>query len=379
MRAEAKMKISICVSDLNAVLKNVSRAVDAKGVSPWMSGILLETDGEDKLVATATNGMQTITQSTTCTVSVGGKILLDGKLFTSIASKLPNGDCEIDATSGKRANIKMHGYSTNLSLLDPSDFVSKGDCVGETKTLYVVASELINAFKTVFYAMAVQDTRAQLIAANMCYKGDKVFVCGLNGFQFGVYGFKASLSAGATEWDTTIPRKCVSDIMSLIPPTDKEIQITTDGTHAVVTYDNISVKTILVAGAYINYQQIIKSTVANIKVMADVKQLKGAVERVMILCEGKNRVLRVYVNSNDGTLTVAAKGETGDATEQIECPIEGGDIEIAFNGQYVLDALGAITDEKALLTFDSPVRAALLKAANDGKWLHCLLPVRTNN
>lgn len=367
------MKISFSVSELNAALKNVYKAVDTHGVSAWMSGILLETDNEDGLIVTGTNGSQTITQRVTCNVIAGGKALLDGKLLASVVAKLPTGECTLDATDKKKATIKTRENSTNISLLDPSSFVTKGDCEGETKAMLVNAADFISALKTVIYAVAIQDTRHTLMGVNMSTNGNSVHICGLSGVQMAVARF--STNASGNDWNIIIPRKVISDIISLIPVDSGEVAIQTDDRHCVFSYGNMHIKTQLIAGEFIRYQQVIENTAIQTKVLFDTKLLKNAVERVMILGEGKNKLLRVEVDE-DGVVAVSARGETGDAVERIDCSVDGPPMAVHFNGQFVLDSLGVVGDEKAVLSLSTPSGAAFIKADGKGNWLHCLLPVR---
>jgi DNA polymerase-3 subunit beta len=82
----------------------------------------------------------------------------------------------------------------------------------------------------------------------------------------------------------------------------------------------------------------------------------------------------------------------GSAEEELPCEFDGSPLTIAFNPSYLLDALGALQSPRALLTFTTPNRPALMRpgpdrAADDGTpadpepapdagYLHLLMPVR---
>lgn len=368
------MKFNVGTSDFGNALKRASKAVDGKNVCTWMSGILLEADeNSGVVVATATNGAQTISERINCNVLCSGTILLDGKLLTDIVSKLPMGECEIDATDGKKAAVKARGYKTNLSLLNPKEFVCKGDCEGETISASMAASSFVGAIKTVLYAAAIQDTRATLVGINIESKGDgKANFCGLNGFQLAVN--RIEMNTNGKPMNIIVPRKCAADIVSLIPATEKEVTMVTDGKHVVFSYENMVVKTQLVAGEYINYRVIIAGKEAITEVAFDTRLFKSAVERVMLLGDGRNKLLRLSVQ--DGRMSVSARGDIGDAVEEIECRVQGEDIQSAYNGQYLLDALSTIAEDEAKFTFNSALGPAFIKSTSGAGYLHCVLPVR---
>ena len=137
------MKIRSSSHDLNAVLKDVTRATEAKAVVTWMTGVLIETDG-DRIKAVCTNGTQTIIRYAECQTDVEGKVLLDAKLLLNVASKLPSCTCVLDATSGKKVVIKAEESKTNMALMDADAFVLPAN-VEKKFSFTCVASKLFNA------------------------------------------------------------------------------------------------------------------------------------------------------------------------------------------------------------------------------------------
>jgi DNA polymerase-3 subunit beta len=51
----------------------------------------------------------------------------------------------------------------------------------------------------------------------------------------------------------------------------------------------------------------------------------------------------------------------GSAEEELPCELDGTPLTIAFNPSYLLDALGALHTSRALLTFTTPNRPALMR------------------
>jgi DNA polymerase-3 subunit beta len=115
-----------------------------------------------------------------------------------------------------------------------------------------------------------------------------------------------------------------------------------------------------------------------------------AVKRVQLVTD---RVAQVRMEFGDEGLRLAAGGdEVGSAEEELPCELDGSPLTIAFNPSYLLDALGALQSPRALLTFTTPNRPALMRpgpdrATDDGApadpepaidagYLHLLMPVR---
>lgn len=364
------MKIRISSHNLNALLKDVTRATEAKAVVTWMSGVLIETDG-DRIKAVCTNGTQTIIRYAECQTDVEGKVLLDAKLLLNVASKLPSCTCVLDATSGKKVVIKAEESKTNMALMDADAFVLPAS-VEKKFSFTCIASKLFNAFKNVLYATPVQDTRATLTGVNIQSKNDTVHLCGMDGFRMGISKVEAQIEG--EDFNIIIPRKSVVDIMGVFPADESELTIASDGKHIFVSNGATEMNSQLVAGEYVKYKQIITNTKTSCKAMFNTQQLKDAISRAMVMCEGKNNLLKLVVDT-DG-VTVSGMGDVGDSTELVGCVVNGDGLEVGFNGRLLFEAINAISEDEAVFQFSSSVGPAMLTSVDRGGWMHVVLPVR---
>lgn len=365
------MKIRISSHELNAILKDVTRATEAKAVVPWMSGVLMETDG-DKIKAVCTNGTQTIIRHADCQTDSDGKVLLDAKLLLNVASKLPSCTCVLDATSGKKAVIKAEGSKTNMAIMDAGTFVLPAS-VEQKFSFTCITAKLFNAFKNVLYAIPAQDTRATLTGVNIQSKNDTLHLCGMDGYRMGISTVDAQIEG--SDFNIIVPRKTVVDMMSVFEADDSKLTISSDGKHIFVSSGNIEMTSQLVAGEYVNYKQVITNTRATCKAMFNTQNLKDAISRAMVMCEGKNNLLKLIVDA-DG-VTVSGMGDAGDSTEIVGCVVNGDGLEVGFNGRLLFEAINAISEDEAVFQFSTSVGPAMLTSADRGGWMHVVLPVRT--
>jgi DNA polymerase-3 subunit beta len=88
--------------------------------------------------------------------------------------------------------------------------------------------------------------------------------------------------------------------------------------------------------------------------------------------------------SADGLVLEAGGGEDAQASEGLDCSYEGEPMTIAFNPAYLLDGLGAIDSDTAVVSFTTPSKPAVLtgkrsgdgEAAGSGDYSYLLMPVR---
>jgi DNA polymerase-3 subunit beta len=105
-----------------------------------------------------------------------------------------------------------------------------------------------------------------------------------------------------------------------------------------------------------------------------------AVRRVALVAE---RNTPVRLSFTDGAVTLeAGQGEDAQASEAVESTLVGEEVSIAFNPQFLLDGLGALSTPFARLSFTQPQKPAVitgqaeLEGGDDGLYRYLLMPVR---
>jgi len=109
-----------------------------------------------------------------------------------------------------------------------------------------------------------------------------------------------------------------------------------------------------------------------------VAPLVEAVRRVALVAD---RNTPVRLEFADGSLTLSAGGEDeGRAEENLEVGYDGDPITTAFNPQFLLDGLGALTAPTARLLFTSANKPVVLRpdadGAASGEYTYVMMPVR---
>ena len=98
----------------------------------------------------------------------------------------------------------------------------------------------------------------------------------------------------------------------------------------------------------------------------EVDQLVEKVKRAMILA--KDNASRVRFKGEGDQIVLAARSEEkGEAKEEVPMVAQNGDIEIAFNGKYVQDALSQMDQHGVRIEMTENSRPAVFKPADDDK------------
>ena len=137
----------------------------------------------------------------------------------------------------------------------------------------------------------------------------------------------------------------------------------------------------MLAADFPKYQSLLPSesnTVAQIRA----ESLKEAVKRVALVLD---REQPVSIHFSQSEAIVRAGGGSGDiakAEEVIECLTTGEDIIIAFNPHYLLDGLGVLDGDIAVIAMTQPSKPAVITSSKDidgeqdSSFKYLIMPIR---
>jgi DNA polymerase-3 subunit beta len=170
-----------------------------------------------------------------------------------------------------------------------------------------------------------------------------------------------------------IPRKAVIELQRLAS-TEGEVEIAISNNHVRIQFGGIRFTSKLIDGRFPDYGRVVPASPSKI-LMVNRDMLRAALNRTAILSNEKFRGIRVTLKS--GTLVLQAHNpEQEEAEEELELNYSGEDMEIGFNVNYLLDALGAIDTADVELGFTDANSSCLMHApgATDSKYV--VMPMR---
>jgi DNA polymerase-3 subunit beta len=130
----------------------------------------------------------------------------------------------------------------------------------------------------------------------------------------------------------------------------------------------------LIDGRFPEYGRVIPSNPKNL-LRADRGLLRQALQRTAILSNEKYRGVRLEIGEN--VLTMHANNpEQEEATETLEVEYDGEGMEIGFNVNYLLDALGAVEAEQVELRLTDGNSSCLIAAPGNDMAKYVVMPMR---
>jgi DNA polymerase-3 subunit beta len=129
-------------------------------------------------------------------------------------------------------------------------------------------------------------------------------------------------------------------------------------------------------GQYPAYRQLIPRQFQR-QITIDRRQLLSAVERIAVLADQKNNIVKFSIDSVNEQLSLSVEAQdVGSGRESMPAQVSGESLDIAFNVKYLIDGLKALSTSDIQIqmnTADSPV---ILTPLGGLKMTYLIMPVQ---
>jgi len=174
-----------------------------------------------------------------------------------------------------------------------------------------------------------------------------------------------------------IPGKVLNELGKIMADDETPVTFTMDKTRLTASFGTTVLSSVLLAGEYINYKQILPSDWQS-RVKVNRSALNNAIDRASLMArEGKNNLIRMHID--EGALAITSNAELGDVLEELEIQLEGKTIDIAFNARYISDVIRNISDDELCMRFNSNVSPCVICPPQGDQYTYLVLPVRVFN
>jgi DNA polymerase-3 subunit beta len=179
-----------------------------------------------------------------------------------------------------------------------------------------------------------------------------------------------------------VPARSMQEIGRILADSqeDAEIRITPNRAQMIVELPDVMLVTRLIDGTFPDLEQIIPQS-WNTRSVISREVLLGATRRAEIFARSNNDVIKfaldpASMSEGIGKLTVTATAaDTGDNRDELDAQIEGGQLEVAFNGRYLTEVLSVLDSPSIALELQGPNAAGVFRPVDDDKFVHVIMPM----
>lgn len=386
------MKLVCSQAELNASLQLVSRAVATRPTHPVLANVLLTADaGTGRLSLTGFDLSLGIQTSLPAAVETSGAITLPAKMFGEIVARLatdspislscPEGEEQLELTN-LSGSYKMRGM--------PADDYPDLPLAQSGTPIRFHAEALVKGLRATLFASSPDENKQLLTGVHLRLDGEGLECAATDGHRLAVQRLSHAVEATANpeaevagadgaDFAVTVPARSLRELERILSGRGSQEPLSLfceRGQVVVLSADQVLTSRSL-DGTYPNYRQLIPPSFQR-RLVLDRRAFIAALERVAVLADQHNNVVKISADPAAGTATIRADAQdVGSGSESLAATIEGDAIEIAFNVRYLLDGLKAMGSDQVVLQCNAATTPAVLAPVGaDEAFTYLVMPVQ---
>ncbi|MGE6401605.1 DNA polymerase III subunit beta [Bacillus cereus] len=375
------MEFIINHKQFTQALSEVSKAISTKTLIPILSGIKITADQFGiTLIASNSNIFiekfipSSLKEEQIATILKAGSIIVPAKYFIEIIKKMPS-EILIKSMNEQLITIQSDEITLHLNGLSANEFPNVPLIDNHTE-IQVETEQLIEVFKQTVFAAAKNESRPVLTGVHFVIDHNKLICAATDSHRLALREITISSHA---KLNCVVPSSTISELLKLMNSNSNLVYIYLSESHIIFKFGTITLYSRLIEGKYPNISGLIPNesqTVINI----DRKQILQGVDRSSLLASewANNNVNLEIIDASTIQISSNASqiGKISE-TQQIDAIQGEKQLNISFDGRYMVDTLKAIKEDRVTLSFGGSMRPILIEAGEQSAAVYLISPVRT--
>lgn len=361
------MKFSINQSEFLNALSIVQKGVSSRSTLPVLSGIFVETQGDEVRFQT-TDLELSIQYTASSLVEDEGATVFPGKLIVDIVKNLPDAAVHVETTDDM-AVISCDSSSFSIKCLNPIDFPAFPQVIPEQQ-ISLPFDSFSSMARKVCRVVSKDESRAILTGVLISVEDSLFKMVATDSYRLAVTEMPTS---AVSDFNAVLAGSFVADLAGL-PKTGEDISLALAENQIIVSYAGTVFINRRIEGKYPNYKQLIPASYET-RCLVERNALLAAVRRASLLEHNRSQV-RFSINAASQTIQLTTNQDVGSTQEIVKAEIEGADVEIGFNSFYVIEGLSAMESSETSFEIQGSLKPGIMKGAGDENYLYLVMPVR---
>lgn len=363
------MKIEVLQEQLLGGLGVVSRAVASRAQLPVLSHILIEAKSGG-LTLSATDLEIGIKVGVSAKVVEEGTVAVPAKMFMEFLGSLNPGKVEIHLEK-ETLVLTAPGYRGKFQTIDSDDFPKIVEVDSKTEICKIESKELLIAVDRVAFASAKDTLRPVLTGVLWEFKGKKVRLVSTDGFRLAVEDLATETKPDQA--NLLVPSRAVMEVVRLAG--DEPIRVghlpATNQIYFVVG-ESLVVSQLL-SGNFPDYQKILpKEFTTEISINKD--ELLQAMKATHIFARDNSNMVKWQIEDSK-LILLSSSPERGECRVEVPISLEGEDLEIIFNGRYVLDYLSIVSGDNLWVGMETKLSPGMFRDKSRENGQYVVMPI----
>ena len=372
------LEITVSRAELLRELTAAQSVVERKTTIPILSNFLFEA-ADDTLTITATDLDQGVRTSCAAKVKKPGACTIPARKLYDYIKLLPEGDISIKLMDNHWVQIRAGRSNTKMVGMARANFPQVPE-FPTTGAFKLSVASLENMISKTIFAISNEESRYTLNGALLVLKAESMAMVATDGHRLAHIEKLGELLDGISgEKKTLIPRKALSELLSLLNSTEAETLDFADDEQTLFFRVGGRVLTSRkLTGQFPNYEAVLPRD-NNKFVIVRSEDLMASILRVAQFADERSGAIKIRLEQNELKLS-SSSTDSGESEDTIETPYNYDAIVVGFNSQYLIDFLKAIGNSgEVRLEFKDAQSAGQMRPEDgneDVKYRYILMPMR---
>jgi DNA polymerase-3 subunit beta len=372
------LEITVSRAELLRELTAAQSVVERKTTIPILSNFLFEA-ADDTLTITATDLDQGVRTSCAAKVKKPGACTIPARKLYDYIKLLPEGDISIKLMDNHWVQIRAGRSNTKMVGMARANFPQVPE-FPTTGAFKLSVASLENMISKTIFAISNEESRYTLNGALLVLKAESMAMVATDGHRLAHIEKLGELLDGISgEKKTLIPRKALSELLSLLNSTEAETLDFADDEQTLFFRVGGRVLTSRkLTGQFPNYEAVLPRD-NNKFVIVRSEDLMASILRVAQFADERSGAIKIRLEQNELKLS-SSSTDSGESEDTIETPYNYDPLVVGFNSQYLLDFLKAIGNSgEVRLEFKDAQSAGQMRPEDgneDVKYRYILMPMR---
>jgi DNA polymerase-3 subunit beta len=175
-----------------------------------------------------------------------------------------------------------------------------------------------------------------------------------------------------------VPPKALDHLCRLINEGEEGRDVIIADNYIIFNFENTSLFSRLIEGPYPNYEQVIPYNNEK-EVSVNRELLLASIRRVSIFSDFQTHQVRFDIKKDQVNLSAVNRDISGEAKEEIQAALKGKELQVGYNGIYLMDILKRMDSEEVIFKLSEPLVAGLVfpdKQKKDEEFFCLIMPLK---
>lgn len=369
--------------DRAAFLSAVQRTqgiIDKKGSGNVLSHVLIETRGDGRVRLLSTDYDVTVLVELDAEIIAAGSACINGKSLHDVVKSLDEPIVSLTAQPNDWVRIEAGRSKFNLAGMPPHDYPEVKLPV-EVDWLGLPAPILRDLIEKTSFSMSSDETRMNLngvffkLAPGSADGLSRVMMVSTDGHRLSKLDLEAEVAGYKGDAvSAIIHKKCVGEVKRLIDNDTAVIELGFAAGLILFRAGSTILTVRQIEDTYPDFARVIPAA-PPVQVVVPRERLARAIRRNATLTSSKTFIVKLELQPGRVAIT-ASNPDYGEGRDEVDVEYDGAGMVIGFNYNYLLDVLGAIRGETAVLQLTDEFSPTMLTSPTEPGAVFVVMPMR---